>query len=110
MEHPYLSVGRGLAEWSEEGILPPECVFHIQVILIWLRRRRGKEQLILSLTKAQLSTPQPLVHSAWSLESTLERRFSFSRSGWGLRFCISNKLLGDAQASGPPTTIRVATA
>lgn len=40
------------------------------------------------LVKTQISRPCP-------------QRFSPSRSGWGLKFCISNKFLDDADATSP---------
>ena len=47
------------------GILPAECVFHIQGILTGLRSKSGKEWSILSLTELSLA---PSAFSALYLE------------------------------------------
>lgn len=64
-------------------------------LLIW-----GLKQFRLNLW-SQTSQTSPCTRISGAL---IMKQFWLTRSGWGLIFCISNKLSGDANGIGPQTT------
>lgn len=60
-------------------------------------------QLLSNLSLRQKS-PGKLVKTGWGAKLP-NQSFRFSGLGWSSRICISNQLLGDAEAVGPRTTL-----
>lgn len=76
--------------------------------------RQGGALLLCTGVPDEFSITQSGVGQSGGLDGLLEQRagpyppppFLVSRSGWGLRIWIFIKVLGDADAAGPVTTLR----